>query len=267
MNDDQPQSPSLPKYPATPQLLRRPEFEAALKNYTLNLRAHQLLQGIPFVFMTGPTSVGRNTIIRELLKTGHYYFLISDTTRPPRLNHGVLEQHGQEYFFRTEDDMLADVQAGRFIEAEIIHGQQVSGVSIREIEKAHEQNKIVISDIDIIGAINISRLKPDAVAISLLPPSFDEWLNRIKSRTAVEPDEFYRRLQTATKVFKLALENDNFIFVVNDDLQATVKTVDEIARFGRHNAAAEQQARVLAQRLYRETSEYLRKNAPHLASA
>src|SRR5690606_21781404 len=112
----------------------------------------QILAETQLMILVGPTSTGRNTLINELLKTGHYYFLVSDTTRPPRQNNGVWEQNGREYYFRTEDDMLKDIQAGLFVEAEIIHNQQVSGTSIREIKKARDQGKIALADVEILGA-------------------------------------------------------------------------------------------------------------------
>jgi guanylate kinase len=249
-------------YDNTPHLLRRTEFETALKNYHMNPQASTVLKQTPLVTMTAPTSTGRNTIIRELIRTGKYYFTISDTTRPPRYNDGVLETNGVEYFFRTEDQMLEEIKNGEFLEAELIHNQQVSGQSIREIKKAHEQNKIAISDVDIYGAINTKNIKPDSIALLLLPPSFEEWLYRIQKRTPLTPLELYRRLQTATKVLKVALEQEFFVFVVNDDFREAVKTVDEIARLGIHHASEEQHSRRLAQSLYDQTARFLAQHAP-----
>lgn len=249
-------------YDNTPHLLRRPEFEAVLKNYHMNPQAASVLQSTPLITLTAPTSTGRNTIIRELVRTDKYYFIVSDTTRPPRYNDGVFEKNGVEYFFRTETEMLEEIKNGDFIEAELIHNQQVSGQSVREIKHAHDQGKIAVSDVDIIGAINTVATKPDTISILLLPPSFHEWLSRIQKRTAVTPLELYRRLQTATKVFKVALQQDFFVFVVNDNLHQTVTAVDEIARLGIHHRSAEKQSRELAQSLYNQTAAYLSAHAP-----
>ena len=249
-------------YDNTPHLLHRPEFEAALNDYHMNPEADAILQSTPLVTMTAPTSTGRNTIIRELVQTGKYYFTVSDTTRPPRYNDGVLERNGVEYFFRTEAEMLEEIKNGDFIEAEVIHKQQVSGQSIREIKKAHDQGKIAISDVDILGAVNSVKIKPDTLSILLLPPSFGEWLNRIQKRTPVTPLELYRRLQTATKVFKIALQQDYFVYVVNDNLQRSVSQVDQIARLGIRDHASQDEARALAQKLYDQTAEFLAKHAP-----
>jgi guanylate kinase len=240
-----------------PRLVRRKEFEDALAHYKISDAGLKMLRETPFTVMVAATSTGRNTIIAELVKTGNYHFIISDTTRPPRYNNGVLEQNGREYFFRTEEEMLADIKAGGFVEAELIHSQQVSGMSIREIEKACKQGKIAISDVEILGGITVANLKPDATVIYLVPPSFEEWLKRIHGRTPVTPGELKNRLESAVKGFKLALANEHFIFVVNDNLADAVRKVDEIARLHHRNPSEEAAARAATQQLLVRTEEYL----------
>lgn len=259
-------SAALGKTP-TPHLNRRSEFEQILRDYKPSPETISILAHTPLVTLTAPTATGRNTIINELVKTGRYHFLISDTTRPPRQNNGVWERNGVEYFFRTEDDMLEDIKAGGFVEAELIHAQQISGISAREIERAHKEGKIAITDVDIEGGLNLSQLKPDAVSICLLPPSFDDWLVRIKGREAIEPLNLHRRLRQATKVIKLALTHNSFIFVINDQLSDAVHIVDEIATTGTHHRQDEAAAKQLARTLHDQTVAYLRKYAPDMAPA
>jgi guanylate kinase len=201
---------------SVPKLVRREEFEAALRDYHISDEGLKVLRDTPFTGLVAATSTGRNTIIAELVKTGNYYFIVSDTTRPPRYNNGILEQNGVEYFFRSEEDVLADIKAGGYVEAELIHNQQVSGISIREVRKAQEQGKVAITDVEILGGIALTNLKPDAVVIYLVPPSFEEWLRRIRDRTPVTPGELRNRLEGAMKGFRLALANEKFVFVVND---------------------------------------------------
>ncbi|HKU18998.1 MAG TPA: hypothetical protein VJP80_07070 [Candidatus Saccharimonadales bacterium] len=244
---------------STPHLVCRKEFEDALAHYQISDEGQRVLNETPFTVMVAATSTGRNTIIAELVKTGNYYFIVSDTTRPPRYNNGMLEQHGREYFFRSEADMLADIKAGGFVEAEIIHSQQVSGMSIREIKKAREQGKIAITDVEILGGIAVGNLKPDATVMYLVPPSFDEWLKRIHGRTPVTPGELKNRLEGAVKGFKLALANEHFIFVVNDQLKDAVRQVDAIARLHQRHPDEESAAHLLVRTLLEQTEAYLAK--------
>src|ERR1700712_1679606 len=147
------------------------EFKEVLETYHVSDSAKATLEDLTLVLLLGPTSSGRNTIIEHQLKTGNYNFIVSDTTRPPRTNDGVLETNGNEYWFRSEEEVLADLKAGQFLEAELIHDQQVSGISIRELEKARAQNKIAITDVDLGGMHKIMLAKPDTIAVMVLPPS------------------------------------------------------------------------------------------------
>lgn len=246
----------------TPHLERRPEFEEALNDYRPSPATMAILAKTPIVTLTAPSATGRNSIINELIKTRRYHFIVSDTTRPPRMNKGLWEQDGREYFFRTEDEVLAEIKEGAFVEAELIHNQQVSGTSAREIERAHHDGKIAITDVDIEGGINFAKLKPDAITICMLPPSFDSWIARMRGRSDFKPEELYRRLQQATKVLRLALAHRNFVFVINDNFKEAIQVVDDIATKGIHHAEDEAKAHKVAEHLYHETVQYLRHHAP-----
>ncbi len=235
---------------AVPSLRRLSDFEAALAHYNISSEAQAILEQTPFAVLLGPTSSGRNTIIDKLVATGGYHFIISDTTRPPRVNNGVLEQNGVEYWFRPEDDMLADIKDGKFLEAEVIHRQQVSGISIRELAKAHNEHKIAITDIDIGGIENVVRLKPNVSVVMILPPSFEEWHRRLHNRGKMGNDEYRRRAETALRIFSAPLQYDYYSVVINDDLEQAVREVDGIARNGTHDPAAQARGVALARQLY-----------------
>lgn len=243
------------------QLHRIDEFKAALADYRLSEAAKQTLADLRLVLMVGPTSSGRNTIIRELVKTGGYHFIVSDTTRQPRSNDGVMEQNGVEYWFRTEDEMLKEIQNGDFLEAAIIHNQQVSGISIRELEKARQTDKIAIDEVEIVGADNTHRAKPDTIIIFSVPPGFEKWMHRLRKRGKMPEDEIHRRLETACLEFDAALVHDYYQFVINDDIDETVAVVDSIARLGHHDQSRQAEARQLVKLLYQQTRDYLARPA------
>lgn len=215
---------------SAPHLHRLQEFEDVLRKYRLSPEAQRILDETKFAILIGPSSSGRNTIIKRLLATGQYHYIVSDTTRPPRINDGVLEQNGVEYWFRQEDELLEDLKAGKFMEAEIIHKQQVSGVSIRELEKAHSEHKIAITDVDIGGVSNVVRLKPNAAVILILPPNFTEWQRRLKQRGDMTDIEWRRRIETSLRIFSAPAKQDYFKIVVNEDLDQAVTEVDAIAQ-------------------------------------
>jgi len=211
-----------------PSLKHYSEFKEILSSYQVSSHARDVLNGLKLVLLLAPTSAGKNTIIRHQIATGRYYNLISDTTRPPRVNDGVQEQDGVEYWFRTEEQMLADLRAGGFLEAEIIHGQQVSGISIRELEKAKAANQIAITDVDPEGVRNILQAKPDTLAVMLVPPNYDEWQRRLASRGKMRPDERRRRLETAAKIFADGLKQDSYHFVISENVEQSSSIIDAI---------------------------------------
>jgi guanylate kinase len=205
------------------------DFREVLASYHMSERAKQALDGLQLVLLVAASSSGRNTVINELVKNHNYYFIVSDTTRPPQFRDGKMEENGLQYFFRTEEDMLSDLKAGEFFEAELIHEQQVSGMSIRELEKAKNLNKIAITDVDIGGMSNALKVKPDTKAIFLLPPSFEEWQDRIASRGRMTEHELRNRLRTAEKVFAAGLENSRqYNFVIAEEVRHSAQVIDDI---------------------------------------
>ncbi len=234
------------------------EFQAVLANYRISEASRLTLVETKLALLVAPTSAGRNTIIRELVKTGEFEFIVSDTTRHPRINDNILEQDGVNYWFRSEAKVLSDLKAGRFLEAAIIHNQQVSGISIRELKRIHDSGKIGTTDIEVVGVHNIMSAKPNAFAIFVLPPSFEEWQRRFKHRGPMSEGEYRRRLESAAQEFKAALREPYYSFVVNDTIDNAVEAIQEIVHKGNLNAEEQARGRNLATELLRETEKFLK---------
>lgn len=232
------------------------QFKSLLAQYTISDQSKAVLASTRLVLMVGATSSGRNTIIRQLVDGGGYRFIVSDTTRAKRMNNGVMEQDGREYWFRSEEDMLQDIRDGKFLEAAVIHDQQVSGTSIRELQLAHDQGSIGITDIEIVGVDHIVAMKPDAYAIFVLPPGFSQWQRRLQQRGTMPKVELCRRMQSAVKEFEHALSVDYYHFVINDDVPRATEQVRRIVA-GTHDKQAEDKGRALATELLQETKQLL----------
>jgi len=238
------------------ELRNRDVFVQVLTQYQLSDAAKATLAQTRLVLLVGPSSSGRNTIIAELLKTGHYHYIVSDTTRQPRVNDGVPEQNGREYWFRSEEDMLKDLQNGEFLEAAIIHNQQVSGISIRELKVAADEDKIAINEIEVVGADSIYAAKPDAEFFFVLPPSFDEWMARMSARGELPADEVHRRLTSAVQELTVGLSRPYYHFIVNEAFAEAAQSIDSTVR---ENSMPNNQddARAVATRLLNDTKAYL----------
>lgn len=240
------------------ELKRLTEFQRALADYHISDAGKKLLSDVRLVLLAAPTSSGRNTIIRELMKRDSYHYIISDTTRKPRTNDGQLEQNGVQYWFRSEDEVLSDLREGKFLEAAIIHNQQVSGISLRELELARQEHKVAITDIEMVGVHNILAAKPDTTVIFVSPPNFEEWQRRLLRRGDMDPAEYMRRLNSSLHEFKHALEQPYYHFVVNDDLLTAVEQIDALATTNGLQPTVEQHNREIVRELCRATERYLR---------
>lgn len=202
------------------------EFNRALDGYEPSAEAKAVLQRIPLVILLGVTGGGRNTIINHLVDTGRYHFIISDTTRPPKVRGGELEQDRVHYHFRSEDQILDDIKRGAYLEAEVVHNQQVSGISIHELERAEASGKIPINEVDFLGTINILKYKPDTHMFFIVPPSYDEWIRRLNAREIMSDEEFANRTTTATKILREALNSQAYHFIINDSSNDSAILID-----------------------------------------
>lgn len=169
-----------------------------------------------------------------------------------------MEKNGVEYFFRSESEVLADLKRGEFLEAAIIHsGQQVSGISMRELAKANTREKIAITDVEIIGASNIVSLKPDTKSFFVLPPNFDEWQRRLQHRGPMADAEMQLRVQSAELELEAALNKSFYIFVVNNIVELAAAKINHIVRLDEIDELEQKEARTLAEKLLQSTRDHL----------
>ncbi len=224
-----------------------------LHDYQMPTRAAELIRSTRIVFLVGVTGAGKDTVIHELLKSGDYHRIVSHTTRPLRHNHGVLEQNGVDYHFvdlQTIETMLGD---DCFVEAKQF-SSNVYGTSVAEIQMAHDEGKIAITEIEVQGVAEYRAISDKVTPIFLLPPDFKTWQQRLSQRhgEAINPEDLAKRMNTAKIELQEALDKDYFEYVVNQDLQETIKIVDAIAHGNfstKKNAAAKQVAQNLLGKL------------------
>ena len=240
-----------------PQLQRYDDFARILPNYHISDAGKELLKDIKLTLLVSVTSAGRNAIITELVKTGAYEQIVSHTTRPMRSNNGVMEQDGVEYFFRSEDEFMADLEEGEFLEAEIIHEQQVSGIHLRELRVANDHGKIAVNEVEILGAANIHSVKPDTNVIFVLPPNYQEWMRRLTNRGEMSQDEYLNRLRSAETEIEAAINSDFYSLVINDELDDAVAAVRRIVEDGEQSPHDKQEAIDLAWHLLNEIKSQL----------
>ena len=146
--------------------------------------------------LAGPTAVGKGTVSARI-REDHPEILVSvsATTRPPRPG----EQDGVHYYFVDDDRfdrMLADDE---LLEHAVVHNKHRYGTPRGPIEKALDEGRTVLLEIDLQGARQVRAAEPSASLVFLLPPSWDELVNRLVGRGTEDAEERSRRLRTATR--------------------------------------------------------------------
>ena len=176
----------------------------------------------PFLtILSAPSGTGKSTICRQLMKKRPDVFQsISSTTRLPRPG----EISGKDYYFLAVDEFKAKIQAQEFLEWATVHGEYY-GTSRQAIEDLLGKGVYPLLAIDVQGAAAIKKKMPDAVLISLAPPSLESLKIRLEKRRDSKDDMMKRLADSRDEI--LAAKNYDYI-VVNDDLEKAVSQIDAI---------------------------------------
>jgi guanylate kinase len=140
--------------------------------------------------VAAPSGAGKSSLVKALLELdSHLTVSISHTTRKPRGQ----EQHGREYWFIETPAFRAMAERGEFLEWAEVHGN-LYGTSRAAVQQKLERGEDVILEIDWQGALQIKRLFPDAVLVFILPPSYEELLQRLQRRGEDNPAVIAQRM-------------------------------------------------------------------------
>ncbi|HPD33444.1 MAG TPA: guanylate kinase [Bacteroidota bacterium] len=177
-----------------------------------------------FVF-SSPSGGGKSTIVRAVLDEYKCFILsVSATTRKPREN----EIDGLHYYFVSREKFEGMIKNDELIEYEEIFGNYY-GTPKSEVEKVRNNNKCLIFDIDVKGALSIKKLYPgDSCLIFIAPPSIEELRKRLILRHSEEEKEIQKRLERAN--YELSFKDKFDYVVINDDLQKSIAQVKEILK-------------------------------------
>lgn len=171
------------------------------------------------IVISGPSGVGKGTVVRRLLKQNERLCLsVSATTRKPRKE----DTEGVTYFFKDVDDFKKMVDDERFLEWAVYNGNYY-GTPIDAVEKNLSDGLNVILEIDVQGAIKVMDKCPNGLFIFIAPPCTEELKNRLIGRGSESADEIERRVAAAESELKL---KDKYDYVVINKVLAD--TVDEI---------------------------------------
>ncbi len=175
--------------------------------------------------ITGPSGVGKGTLIRGLLEHIRGLALsVSATTRAPRPG----EVDGVDYHFLSPEEFEARVRAGEFLEHATYSGNRY-GTLRPEVERLIAEGTPVVLEIEVQGARQVRQAMPEAVAVFIAPPSLDALRARLVGRGTDSQEQVGERLRTAEG--ELAAQPEFDVVVVNDRLEdATAELVGIVQR-------------------------------------
>ena len=170
--------------------------------------------------ITGPSGVGKGTLIRGLLeRVPGLELSVSATTRTPRPG----EQDGREYHFLDPEEFERRVQAGDFVEHAVYAGNRY-GTLRSELERPARG---IVLEIDLQGARQVRETLPEALQVFIAPPSLEALEARLRERGADAPEQIRDRLAVAPQ--ELAAQEEFSRVVVNDDLEQALRELEQLA--------------------------------------
>ena len=178
------------------------------------------------VVITGPSGVGKSTIVREVLRRTGAAFSVSATTRSPRPG----EVDGREYRFVDRQAFQAMIDADELLEWADVFGEYY-GTPAGPVRQAVDDGQTVILEIDVQGGEQVHERMPEATFVLIEPPSLETLTERLGGRGTEDADGLRRRLAAAGEEIAAAKAGGVYNHcVINDNLNEAIDRVVEIVQ-------------------------------------
>ena len=141
------------------------------------------------IILSGPSGVGKGTIVKKLLKKGSFALSISCTTRAPRKG----EKDGVSYFFISKQKFSDMVEEGGFLEYSN-HFDNFYGTPKAFVEEQLKTHDVIL-EIEVDGALQAKKAHPEAILIMILPPSVEELKARLIKRGSEDMQTIEKRVK------------------------------------------------------------------------
>lgn len=172
------------------------------------------------IVITGPSGVGKGTIVQSLLQRhARLSVSVSATTRQPRKG----EVEGKDYYFVSREEFEQAIANNELLEWAEYAGNYY-GTPKARVKAQLEQGNSIILEIELVGARKIANIFPDALRIFILPPSIKELEQRIRKRGKNSEESIAKRLEIAKAEIAASQEFD--LEIVNQDLETAIAQIE-----------------------------------------
>ncbi len=235
-------------------------LENLIESYKPSKMATELVKKTKILLLVGPSGAGKDSIKNQLLKSDQFYHIVSHTTRKPRINLGVEEKNGDDYFFISNAQAEKMIKNNEFIEVKMYSGN-IYGTSIQQIKQAYDNNKIAITTLEVQGVNEYKKIDPAVMAYFIVPPTFDIWIDRLVRRYNGKIDEAdkLKRIKTARVELNDLITTKHYIAIVNTEINHTVKKIKQMLSQQKYDKKSEDQAIESARDLTQDINNYLAK--------
>ncbi len=174
------------------------------------------------IVVSGASGVGKSTVLKEVMsRLPNLHFSVSATTRPQRPG----EVDGVNYYFVDHDKFRSMIDHQELLEYAEYVGNYY-GTPEAPIDRALDEGNDILLDIEIQGALNVKKRRPDTILIYMMAPSFNELKRRLSGRGDTAPEIVAERLSHAKWEFSHASQYD--YLVINDQVEHAVNEIISI---------------------------------------
>jgi guanylate kinase len=217
------QSPSVPEH-EMPALLYDAQRSVAGEGASAQLRPFLQRPNPLLVVISGPSGVGKDTVIKRMKELKYpFHFVVTATTRPRREG----EVHGVDYIFVSESEFQEWIRDGELLEHALVYGQY-KGIPKEQVRRALASGQDVMMRLDVQGAATVRNLVPDAVLIFLIAGSEEELLGRLHGRGTETEKALQRRIATIRQEMKCIPEFDYVVVNRDGQLDGAVEKIAAI---------------------------------------
>lgn len=172
------------------------------------------------IIISGPSGSGKGTVVKSL-DNKNYALSISMTTRKPRPG----EVDGKDYFFCTPEEFIATRENDGFLEHVEFCGNMY-GTPKSYVEEQIEKGKVVILEIDVLGALQIKELYKETILVFMMPPTLEQLRQRLVGRNTEDKETIEHRIRRADDEIR-EINNYDYL-IINDTVEKSKMEFDSI---------------------------------------